>query len=33
MDEGAKIVGSTDEGGFGRLERDDLDIPAFLRKR
>jgi cell division protein FtsZ len=21
------------EGGFGRLERDDLDIPAFLRKR
>ena len=33
VNEGAKIVGSTDEGGFGRLERDDLDIPAFLRKR
>jgi len=33
VDEGVKIVGSTDEGGFGRLERDDLDIPAFLRKR
>ena len=33
VDEGVKIVGSTDEGSLGRLERDDLDIPAFLRKR